>query len=61
MNRVEIAIDRIKDILEDDDNYHTLALKLGGIWGYCDYAAKFRRSISADGGDFIEVTSRDHQ
>ena len=57
-DRLHIAIERIKDILEDDENYQTESLKLGGIWGCCDYAAEFRRSIDIEGGDWIEVIKR---
>ena len=57
-SKIHIAIERIKDILEDDKNYQTESLKVGGIWGCCDHAARFRRSKDIEGGDWIEVIKR---
>ena len=59
MNEIHTAMERIKDILEDDANYQNESLKLGGIWGCCDHAATFRRFQDIEGADCIEVISRD--
>ena len=58
MSRIEIAMARIRDILEDDENYQTDTLKLGGIWACCEYAATYRRYIDTNINDSIEVIER---
>jgi hypothetical protein len=57
VTNVELALVRIRDILADDKNYPSDALKLGGIWNYCDWAAEYRRFESTD-GPAIEVIER---
>lgn len=52
--RARFAIDRIRDILADDANYQTAALKLGGIWNWCDITGEYRRFEATIGGA-IEV------
>jgi len=57
-HKINMAIERIKDILEDDETYQNESLKLGGIWGCCDFAAEFRRFDNPDGEHVIEVIIR---
>lgn len=53
------AIERIKQILEDDKNYQTPLLMVGAIWDVCDNTANFRRGESVEGTGFIEVTEKE--
>ena len=48
----EETIACIRMILDDDTNYQTGALKLGGIWDLCDKIATYRRLRN---GDTVEV------
>ena len=54
----EFALARIRDVLGDDVNYQTSALKLGGIWNWCDVVAEYRRGEHTL-GKFLEVQMKD--
>lgn len=55
--KIEYAIKKIKEILQDDKNYQTSTLKLGCIWDICDTYATFVRSKHSD-GNCVEVKEK---
>lgn len=52
-DKVEFAVDMVKQVLDNDKDYPEASLKLGAIWYWCNWAAEFRQGESA-----VEVTPR---
>jgi hypothetical protein len=47
------ALNVIRRILDDDVNYQTAELKLGGIWAVCNRVAEFEQREDINGLKFV--------